>query len=299
MIAEPEQPASISTRKQLLELERRSITEAVHPSTISGVELIGTQSTEFNALVTEIVGADRPNGLLACLPYGVLIENRTSQALAAINIVWTADGQTKPVLLNAAEQRFTAPGQFVKPGQAVLAVPSGNLESPRNLRIFADGSTFGHRLENFDRAEKVVVAVDAVVYASGQFVGADTYGAYERWQAEINAPRTLAAAVLQKKKTQSIGEIVSWIENLAATRRASDVNAQETVLATRVLLAAYRNKGNQSFTHAPNARPNNPRFRCTGRVAACPAADRFGSSRAVAWRFENRPPSSSSSPRGK
>jgi len=57
------------------------------------------------------------------------------------------------------------------------------------------------------------------VFESGQFVGADRYGAFEQWEAQIQAPRDLATAVLQKQGSQRIGEIVSWLEGLVAVRR--------------------------------------------------------------------------------
>ena len=86
--------------------------------------------------------------------------------------------------------------------------------------------------------------MDAIAFESGQFVGADRYGAFEQWEAQIQAPRDLANAVLQKQNTGSIGGIVNWLEGLAAVRRPpADPHAQETVLAARVLLAAYRSMG--------------------------------------------------------
>lgn len=231
----------------LVSLQMGAQTLSVRSCSIPGLELTGPQSPDFNGLVTAIVGPDRPSAFAASLPYGVVVRNRTRQPLAAIEIVWTADGRTNPVLLDAQEQWFTMPQNKVQPGGSVLAIPAGIMQSPRHLRIFQNGSTSRHRLENFAAARNVTVAVDAVVYASGQFAGADTYGAFERWQAEINAPRTLAAAVLQRRATQSIGEIVAWIDALAADRRAQDPQKQETSFAARVLFDAYQNHGEAEF----------------------------------------------------
>ena len=171
----------------------------VAPSTIQGVELAGPASGEFEALVTQIVGTDRPVGLAASLPYGIVIRNTTSQAIAAIDTVWTAADR---VLLNASDAMFNKPVLYVKPGQMVLAIPPGILQNPRQLQIFSDGTTEGHRLENFQNPGNVTVAVDAVVFESGQFAGANRYGGFEEWEAQLQAPRDLAASVLQKRESQ-------------------------------------------------------------------------------------------------
>lgn len=230
----------------------------VAPSAIPGIDLVGPQSPEFPALVTQIAGTDRPPGLAASLPYGVVIRNRTSQAIAAVDTVWTASGR---VLLNAADAMFNKSILYVKPGQDVLAVPPGIFQNPRQLRIFADGTLEGHRLDNFQNPGYVTVAVDAVVFESGQLVGADRYGAFEQWQAEIQAPRDLAASVLQKQQSQSIGDIVSSIEQLAAVRRPPpDPHARQTVVAARVLLAVYRSKGEAELFSRAKRTLSDPAF---------------------------------------
>jgi len=208
---------------------------------IAGIEVTGPESPEFPTLVTQIVGTERPVGLAASLPYGVVIRNGTAEAIAAIDTVWTAGDR---VLLNATDALFGRSMLYIKPGQAVLAVPAGLLENARQLQIFANGTTEGHRLENFRDPGKVTVTVDAVVFESGRFAGADHYGAFAQWEAEIEAPRDLALSVLQKQGSQSGGDIASWIEGLAAVRRPpADAHARETILAARVLLAVYRSKG--------------------------------------------------------
>jgi hypothetical protein len=111
------------------------------PSTIQGVELVGPESPDFEALLTQIVGTDRPVGLAAALPYAVVIRNRTSQAIAAIDTVWTTTDQ---ILLNATDAMFNKAILYVKPGRAVMASPPGILQNQRQLQIFANGTTEGH-----------------------------------------------------------------------------------------------------------------------------------------------------------
>jgi hypothetical protein len=214
---------------------------SVTPSAIPGIELVGPQSSDFEGLVTQIAGTARPVGLAAALPYSVVIRNKTSQAIAAIDTVWTTNDR---ILLNAADAMFNKSILYVKPGQAVLASPPGILQNQRQLQIFANGVIEGHRLENFQSPEGVTITVDAVVFESGQFVGANRYGAFEQWQAQIQAPRDLATAVLQKQSSQSINDIVSWLEGLAAIRRPpEDLHARETITSARILLAVYRGNG--------------------------------------------------------
>lgn len=233
--------ASVLSFAVLFALEATAQQLTIVPSAIQGIELVGPQSPDFDARVTQIVGTDRPVGLAVALPYAVVITNRTSQAIEAINTVWTTTDQ---ILLNAEDAMFNKPILYVNPGQAVLASPPGILQNPRQLQIFANGSIEGHRLENFRNVGDVTVTIDAVVFESGQFVGANRYGAFEQWQAQIQAPRDLATAVLQKQASQSIGDIVSWLESLAAVRRPpADLHARETITAARVLLAEYRSNG--------------------------------------------------------
>jgi hypothetical protein len=217
----------------------------VSPGTIAGLELVGPESPEFTTLVTQTVGTERAVGLAAALPYGVVVRNRTSQAIAAIDTIWTAADRT---LLNAADSMFGRPILYVKPGQTALLVPPGVLQNSRQLQIFANGTTAGHRMENFVNPGNVTVTVDAVVFESGEFVGENRYGAFEAWDAQLRAPRELASSLLQKRETQSVGEIVSWVEGLASVRRPpKDPLAQEMTLAARGLLAVYRSKGEAEF----------------------------------------------------
>jgi hypothetical protein len=230
----------------------------VTPSAIPDVEVIGPQSPDFQALVTQIVGDERPLGLAVALPYGVVIRNHAPYSITAVDTVWTAADR---VLLDAADSLLRNPALYIRPGQAALVVPPGIFESPRQLRIFADGTTRYHRLENFLNSTSATVTVDSVVFDSGQFVGADRYYAFEQWQAQIQAPRDLAAIVLEKQSRQSIGEIVSWLEGLARTRPLpSDQRALSTISAAMELVAAYRQKGEAELFARAASRVNSPAF---------------------------------------
>jgi hypothetical protein len=215
----------------------------VQPSTISGIEIIGPQAPDFAASVAQIVGTDQPGNLTAWLPYGVVVKNNSPQALAAMTVVWTETldaGPLRPVQRDYWSW-FNAPLKYVQPGSAVLAIPQNMLQQPRNLTAFSAGRGLGN-LPNFQRAQRIEVALDGVVFASGQFAGADTYSAYEEYQAQIDVPRSVATTVLEKKATSPISDILAWLQLLSASR-GGDFTAQRSGSMARQLLGVYSRKG--------------------------------------------------------
>ena len=138
----------------------------IKPSTIPNIELIGAQSPDFSGLVAQVVGTDQPNGFAAWIPYGVVIKNNSSQALAAITVVWTVafggplghGGANSPTWFNDPEHQL-------KPGQAIVMLPQSALEQPRDLRSFADGRGMGN-LQNYRKADTLQITLDGIVFAS-------------------------------------------------------------------------------------------------------------------------------------
>lgn len=206
--------------------------------------MIGPQSPGFAAAVAQIVGKDQPDGLVAWLPYGVVIKNNSSEDLAAIAVEWRGSFNGGPFAHGGGvlPAWFNAPGRQVKPGQSIVALPQATLASPRDLRQFANGRGMGN-LQTFQKADRLEVTLDGVVFASGQFAGTDDLHEYEEWQAQLDAPRKLAAAVLEKQNSAPIADTVTWLTSVAAVRGGSDPNARHTAGMARLMLNVYSSKG--------------------------------------------------------
>jgi hypothetical protein len=219
----------------------------VQPSAIAQVEVVSPQAPGFSACVAHLVGTDQPRNLAAWLPYAIIIRNNSQQALAAISAVWTVAFGGGPLVHSASvdAQWFDVPGRQIQPGETVLAIPAGILKQARDVKPFADGRGIGN-LQNFQPAQRIEISVAAVVFTTGQFAGSDADHVYEQWQAEIEAPRSVAAAVLEMKATQPIPDILAWLQTLAtrrSPRSSGDFNADVKGSTARGMLNTYSTRG--------------------------------------------------------
>ncbi|HEY3839170.1 MAG TPA: hypothetical protein VGL72_21495, partial [Bryobacteraceae bacterium] len=217
----------------------------IPPSTIAGILLIGPQAPNFTPAVARVLGSDQPPAFLAWLPYGVVIQNNSSQALAAICVAWTGTFSTKATATAiGCEDGFNRPLHQITPGQSVVAMPRGILLRATDLRPYSRGAGLGN-LSNWQRAESIAVSVDSLVFASGQFVGSDTAGEYEKFKAQLAVPQSVAATLLQKKETDTISDVIKWLQSLDAQsrQRFDDYNVHQSGVTARAILGIYRNKG--------------------------------------------------------
>lgn len=221
----------------------------VQPSTITGIEILGPQSPDFTAAVARIVGSAQPPTLAEWLPYGIVIKNNSSQAVAGVCVVWTMALDAGPLGSAgggcSSTQWYGSPSNQLQPGQAALAIPPQILHTPRDLKPFLRGTASLGNLPNYQGAQRVGVSVDSVIFASGQYVGSDTISEYESLQANLSAPRNVAATLLQKKSAGTISDIVNWLQALDAQSRQSgaDVNARQNGIIARGMLNVYDNQG--------------------------------------------------------
>jgi len=233
----------------------------VQASRIPGVDIVGPQSTEFSGLVAQIVGTDQPSGFAEWLPYSVVIRNKSEQALAAVTVIWSASFNGGPTghTGGTSPTWFGAQRQQIQPGQSLIVMPQATLLAPRDLRRFADGRGEGN-LQNFQHADRIEVALDSVVFATGQYVGADSIQEYETFAADLNAPRSVAAELLQKQQSSSIGDIVQWLQTLAARHGGDDPNARSAGSSARAMLMIYQRRGEAALYEMAQSSLNTPAF---------------------------------------
>ena len=229
-----------------------SQTVTVQPSTIPGIEIVGPQDSGFAAAVADTVGSDMPPILKPWLPYGVVVKNNSLQPLAGICVVWTRDLNAGPLgYLGGPCATWLERKPFqLQPGRTILAFPDWILQEPGALKPFRDPkllSNWKDGLANYQRAHTLAVSLDSVVFASGQFAGPDATYQYQRSQARINAPRSVATALLEKKATGTISDILGWLQTLASQPLCvydhSDFNRCLSGEAARAMLKVYKDTG--------------------------------------------------------
>jgi hypothetical protein len=221
----------------------------VQPSAIAGIQIMGPQSPDYTAAVAQIVGSEQPPTLTAWLPYGVVVKNNSTQVVAGVCVVWTMALGTGP--LGGAgggcssTQWYDSPSNELQPGQAALAIPPQILHKPRDLTPFLRGTGMLGNLPNYQRVQRLGISLDGVIFSSGQYVGSDTISEYEYLQANLTAPRKVAATLLEKKATGTIADIVNWLQSLDAQSRlgGADENARLCGSVARGMLNVYENKG--------------------------------------------------------
>jgi hypothetical protein len=233
----------------------------VQPSSIPGIDIVGPQSSEFAAAVPEILGIDMsglPPGMSPWLPYAVLVRNNSSEPLAGMCIVYAA---TPTVFLDRGPGPcalwFTSPYGIspagarsfrLQPGKAVLVFPHFILKEPGDInprRVPADEKWLSS-LPNYQRAKRLTISLDDVVFASGQFMGPDIATEYPRFQSILTAPRAVATTLLEKKASAKIADILTWLLTLAPQASIMDPPAYykfQSGAEAREMLKVYYDKG--------------------------------------------------------
>ena len=132
---------------------------------------------------------------------------------------------------------FNQPRHQLAPAVSLVAVP---------LTVLLEGTRLPAQLgigelPNFQSSQSIDVALDGVVFASGQFVGPNTGHEFESYRADTTVPPHIAAKVLAM---QSAGEpIANVIESVTATERSKDLDLSVAGREARQLLQNYRRKG--------------------------------------------------------
>jgi hypothetical protein len=232
----------------------------VQPCAISGIEITGPDSPDFPRRVEQVAGSSQTDNLRAWLPYGIVIKNNTRQTIAALSVAWSAAMDNSSPLGHSGglmPHWFNQPHHQLQPGDSVIALPVLLIRGPRELTALARGHGMGN-LYNFQRAARLAVSVDAVAFSSGQYAGGDALQEYEQWQAEINAPRSVAATVL-KMKSQPISDTLAWLQSLAQ-QRSVDPNLHMEGSEARGMLGLYNNKGEAALYSLAASEVEQPAF---------------------------------------
>jgi uncharacterized protein affecting Mg2+/Co2+ transport len=211
----------------------------VAPCGVSGVTVAGAPSADYFEQVDEVLGAARPLTLNVWLPYGVALTNRAPQNIVAIAVRWlVTNSKGQAAVFSITSMTVDQPRLQTPPGKSVIAVPVAVLNAaPRTL------AGPGHRLAEFQGAQKIEVSLDGVVFASGQFVGPNSGKAYEQFVAETTVPAHVASTIMAMKEVgETIGTVVAWLES-STKPRSADRKAQITARVAKTLLTDYQRGG--------------------------------------------------------
>jgi hypothetical protein len=227
-------------------------TVTVQPPDAAGVELIGSQSPEFQGYVQQVLGADGFQGMAEWQPYAVVLKNNSSQTLIGYDIRWGYDGIRGG--RSARERSIYGPdANSLKPGAAVVALSAWVLTAAPSAELQASLQRNAALLASLEQTKTLEISLDAAIFASGQFVGPDVTGHFAQDQAEFTAWRgvdvQVQSGIQNGESFDAIAAQLSSINSpLPAPREPQDWNAIQRGAEARRLLNLYQRRGTQALS---------------------------------------------------
>jgi hypothetical protein len=155
-------------------------------------------SQRFNDVLTIILGGAPGEWLKPALPYSVIAENNSRQAIALIGVrfdLTSRKGKKMSVIhladtLRNPEKTEFAPEAyrfFCAEAEYAAAVTRGGTEVSRRAQM---------NLQNLRTMLRVRASVDCIAFSDGRFDGPDTGGAFERFTTQRAAEQSLISDVM-------------------------------------------------------------------------------------------------------
>lgn len=233
----------------------------------TGLQLIGSQSPDFQSAVAAVIAQPLAPQFAAYIPFMVVLKNGSGQPLAAYGFWWAID----PV----PNQRTGGNGNgesfpsyedgFLQPGASVIAMPGMTLRRAptpqeldameRNLRV----------VSGLQRAMMVQISLNYAVLASGQFVGADVRGDFPEIAGQFSGWRPVAASIQsQLANGVPFETIVAGLQQIryqpiSGTSKATrDWAAQAAADEARHLIKLYQRSGKDAVQTMVNQQLQTP-----------------------------------------
>jgi len=239
-------------------VETQTIT-VLHPEA-AGIELIGSQSPEFQTSLEAVVGPQFSQ-LGAWLPYTAVLKNNSPQAVVAFEIVYPTVGRGFGRIASPSNETGPRRGTLVlNPGTAIVVMPSFFvLTKSISASTLANMELERHEGEllALQKERSVTISLDSVVLASGQFVGPDTAGLFPDYVASFTAWRAVDLEVQSDLATGKTFDAIAadlshFAETFEVTRKKphrdwtlEDYNAEVSATQARLLLKRYQIDGAQ------------------------------------------------------
>lgn len=222
-----------------------------------GIELIGTQSPEFQAEIEKMLTPEVLATFSAWLPYTVVLKNNSSEPLVAYDVRWSVDYPRRGGW-GSGMVSGTGPAGYINPGQTAVLMLAFDLtaspSSQKQASMLPQGESMLSAIERAGQAPTIFL--DSAIFASGRFVGPDMDRNFAHDAARFTAWRTVDQQVQSELKAgqswDSIAAELSQVENQIVSgsvlRGTYDWNAQVRKVEARHLLKLYRKNGLQAVS---------------------------------------------------
>jgi hypothetical protein len=168
-------------------------------SSVAGVELIGSEDSQFPIAITALYGSAPDDILRPALPYSVIAHNIASRTVALLGVRFDMQsGHGKPYsVVHYADSLRSPEKADLTPGglRFVCAEPVYTSMVLRHERQIDPRGPMN--LANLKKALSIRACVDCVAYTDGEFCGPDSLQAFERLAAERTSEEQLIAALEQ------------------------------------------------------------------------------------------------------
>lgn len=177
-------------------------------------------SEPFNEALSAILGGAPGEWLKPALPWSVIAENCSGQAIALIGVrfdLTSRKGQKMSVIHLADTLRNPEKNEF-PPEACRFFCAEAEYAAVAALRGAEVSRRAQMNLQNLRTMLRVRASVDCIAYCDGRFEGPDTGGAFERFTRQRVAEQSLISAVLDGEVTRE--DLARELNGSDSARRA-------------------------------------------------------------------------------
>jgi hypothetical protein len=190
----------------------------VHPSSVGGVEFSGSSASGFNATVLEVLGPNRSASNNDWLPYSAVLTNHLDQPIVAVVAQWVyfpLNGRKESLVLD--RDFLASPAHRIGSGKSAVVLPYWIFDGPppAGYMYKTEPGDMLPPVQFFQRATRVEITLDAVVYGSGHCAGPDQTHKCEDLIARQSAEQIYSDVGARHARGQATSEIVGWLKTLA------------------------------------------------------------------------------------
>jgi hypothetical protein len=191
-----------------------------------GVILTPSTSADFASQAATLVQTSGTNASL--LPYSVIVKNLTQQTIRGYALKWSyvgTDGKTDGHY--QLKQNFDPrqKGAELAAGQGHVISPLGELLPVAPTYAGGGALVSPDSLSRLAGQASISVSLDSVAFENGKVIGPNEGAAINVWMNMYAAQRDVGAAVLQKLRTSSAADTITWLHSQAAQGEVFPSNA--------------------------------------------------------------------------